>query len=337
MELRAQHSHHAALDAGRGIAAIAVLLYHAGIVSGLGWLPRSFLAVDYFFLLSGFVIAGAYEDRLRDGRLSMAAFLKMRIVRLAPCALLGMALGAFGRVAAGQAIAAPELSGIFLLPALGLAILYPLNMPVWSLLLEACANVLHAVALSKAGLRTMAAILLVLGLFMLYMLVVDRNVNVGPFADQLPRALVRVLFGYVAGVMFWRYLRFRPSGGAWISMVAIAAVLLGVFPLPDLVVVTAALFVIFPMSLVTGLAPTGSRIGERLFLWLGAISYPLYAIHFPLLVLGRDVLRLNGGVSWAILSAFILATAWLVDLQFDRPIRLWLRQRRTVRGAVALT
>jgi peptidoglycan/LPS O-acetylase OafA/YrhL len=56
-----------ALDAMRGIAAVSVVFYHAGIHSGLPLLPHAYLAVDLFFVLSGFVIAHAYEEKLHHG------------------------------------------------------------------------------------------------------------------------------------------------------------------------------------------------------------------------------------------------------------------------------
>lgn len=80
------------LDGIRGIAALMIVLHHTGYYfSGLPF-ARSYLAVDLFFVLSGFVIAEAYSTRLKDG-LSCFEFMRIRIIRLYPLYLLGTLLG----------------------------------------------------------------------------------------------------------------------------------------------------------------------------------------------------------------------------------------------------
>lgn len=93
--------HYLALDAARGIAAIAVVLYHVQtyiypevVVTIMPHLfHRSFLAVDLFFLMSGLVIARSYEVRLLNGKMSFFGFFQTRLVRLWPLYLLGTILG----------------------------------------------------------------------------------------------------------------------------------------------------------------------------------------------------------------------------------------------------
>lgn len=64
----------------RGIAALAILLFHCGLVAGVELLPAAFLSVDVFFVLSGFVLGHSYEPRLRAD-LSIYDFLRFRARR----------------------------------------------------------------------------------------------------------------------------------------------------------------------------------------------------------------------------------------------------------------
>src|ERR1700761_6040207 len=80
------------LNAMRGIAAIGVVLFHGRALWHGAVAPHGYLAVDIFFMLSGFVIAHAYEERLRLG-LSVAEFAKIRIIRFYPLYALGLTLG----------------------------------------------------------------------------------------------------------------------------------------------------------------------------------------------------------------------------------------------------
>jgi peptidoglycan/LPS O-acetylase OafA/YrhL len=119
----------------------------------------SYLAVDFFFCLSGFVVAFAYERRLRDG-LGLAAFLSARLIRLYPVYLLATVVGLgfvlqgypFHSISFGLARFLLLIAGAFLmLPVHGRPspLLYPLDFPAWSLFFELCANAAFAVLIAK--------------------------------------------------------------------------------------------------------------------------------------------------------------------------------------------
>ena len=87
--------HFTALDGLRGVAALVVVIFHfmemvignySKLFIGHGW-----LAVDFFFCLSGFVIGYAYDDRI--GAMGIWAFLKIRLIRLHPLVVFGSVLG----------------------------------------------------------------------------------------------------------------------------------------------------------------------------------------------------------------------------------------------------
>jgi len=88
-----KQNHFLALDALRGVAAVSVMLFH---ISN-GWLPCGYLAVDMFFMLSGFVLAFSYEDRLRN-RMSFREFLLRRLIRLYPMIIAGSVAGLFSSI-----------------------------------------------------------------------------------------------------------------------------------------------------------------------------------------------------------------------------------------------
>ena len=92
----AQRQHFAVLDGLRGLAAIVVLFYHVSKVGGATTrlFAHGHLAVDFFFMLSGFVLAYSYDDRLKSERLAAGTFVRARAVRLLPMVLFGLPLGA---------------------------------------------------------------------------------------------------------------------------------------------------------------------------------------------------------------------------------------------------
>lgn len=141
------------LDGMRGIAAIAVMLFHeAGLYGARGSLSHSFLAVDFFLLLSGFVLARAFEPHLAAG-LTTRGFMAIRIRRLYPLMALGTVLGAIHALLDGQAgpdVAALLAMSLLYIPHLaGGAEIFPLNGPQWSLMIELLSNFAHASDLDR--------------------------------------------------------------------------------------------------------------------------------------------------------------------------------------------
>jgi peptidoglycan/LPS O-acetylase OafA/YrhL len=144
------------LDGIRGVAALSIVTFHEG--PWLGQLsPRAgYLAVDLFFVLSGFVIAEAYEGRLSEGSMTTLGFLKTRAIRFYPLFVAGIILGC-GEPAMSLALHRGYIvpvehdawwslvPGLFMLPCPPFAsstALYPLDSVFWSLLFEMLVNVL---------------------------------------------------------------------------------------------------------------------------------------------------------------------------------------------------
>lgn len=153
------------LDGLRGVAALIVLAYHHFDIYGTGnpaqsFINHGYLAVDFFFILSGFVIGYAYDDRWN--KMSTWGFFKRRIARLHPLIVFSSITGAmlfyYGMSEYFPLIKDAHAGQVLLLMVLGALMIpvtpsmdirgwneqYPLNGNAWSLLFEYCANILYA-------------------------------------------------------------------------------------------------------------------------------------------------------------------------------------------------
>jgi peptidoglycan/LPS O-acetylase OafA/YrhL len=167
-----------ALDALRGVAALIVAEFHYRVFFSNVFFTHSYLAVDLFFMLSGFVLSFAYQQRLDSGY-SVSTFLKTRAVRLYPLYFAGLIFGVVARVWTVREHG-HTLQGGFLLPfACSLLMLpviagpgypnpisFPFNFPMWSLFFEMVANVYHAVFLRRRSWIFLAAIMVTTVLYL---------------------------------------------------------------------------------------------------------------------------------------------------------------------------
>lgn len=316
------------------------------------WLPSSYLAVDLFFVLSGFVLAHAYGARLERG-LSALGFMVHRLIRLYPLYAVGTTLGiaAFlSQVAMGErsfVLGRFVLSGLgamFFLPVSPGAsvggVSFPFNGPAWSLFWELAVNVAFgALALKLEGRRlwmlvVVALAALVAGTFYYGDLATGWNWR------NFMGGGTRVGYSFFAGVLIyrlWRSGRLRPVMPTW----AASLVLLAVFAVPlDIAARTVfdlvAAMLIFP-ALIAASTSTRPSWLSRL---LGRASYGVYALHVPIMWLGvLYVPELRGPAGTIVLPLAAFAAA----LALDRPetvLRAWLLRKYaglTARGPSALS
>lgn len=293
------------LDALRGIAAIVVVLFHLGLP-----IHGAHLAVDFFVMLSGFVMARTYEQRLRDGSLGAGAFMKARYKRLWGWMALGTTLGllaALGEYGWSGDLGLAWLLMVALVPAVNLpAAPYLLNLPLWSIVYELVANAAHAlglVRLRKAGLAWMAA----LCALALAAIIVTSGFPRGGFAEYHWLVLPRVGLAYVLGVLCYRLWGDSPPLVVPFSVAALAlpVYVLAVWLVPWQFAPLAFVLVLAPLMLFGGMqARFDSPRRLELASLLGAVSFPLYALHYPAIRL----LRLEWG--WAVLAVVGLAIWW---------------------------
>ena len=345
------------LDGLRGLAAILVVWFHQHM-AGISPFPDGvYLAVDLFFLMSGFVIAHAYEARLGQG-LGVWAFMRVRLIRLYPLYILGSAFGmivmlAFGRLSAFHGASVGEMlraiaSAIFMVPYVTPEVsvgLFPLNGPAWSLFFELVANLAYALIGPRLSSRMLGAICAAAGVLVVLAALRYGTLNLGHRTDGLWVGFPRVIFSFSAGVLLYRMhkagrlpkLAIHPL---WV--IAAAAILLllpakgpSAGPLAAAIVILA-----FPLLLIAGVGALtpGPRVGKA-FALSGEVSYPLYAVHGPLVVglmmAGRFWAWPLGPVQpWiGIVIAPVLAIFALgVSRVYDQPVRAWVSAWRPRRG-----
>lgn len=150
------HQRYQVLDGLRGLAALAIVIWHVPNWFPYLRLPTAHIAVDLFFVISGFVIAASYESRLRTG-LSVSSFMLIRVIRLYPFYLFGTLISIISLVLSffsHGTISEFHLAfwkaapfSAFMLPSPSFGIignLYPLNIPAWSLHFEIIINIIWA-------------------------------------------------------------------------------------------------------------------------------------------------------------------------------------------------
>jgi len=342
--------HFPALDGLRGIGAALVMLLHISCVDPLTTLfSRGYLAVDFFFILSGFVIGHVYEAQMTgpDAR-PLSRYVRIRLARLYPLMAVGLILGI---VNDGPKLSSDSLPLIILhvltLPSFWAhGLLFALNSPEWSLYFELVANFVHALVCRLLTIAVLLGIVIVSALLLIATALHFGSADVGVSGENFTGGFPRVAFGFFTGVLIhrlWALGRLpRISGGAWKALVLFPAVVLlaGLStlsrPLVDLVIIVG----VFPALLCLALGDALPRVFEGAALFSGRLSYPIYAIHVPIIALvarwvpfaGEDVATRLGG--WLLVLIVILAAAYCLERFYDRPVRRWLQtpgSRRLVR------
>lgn len=370
--------HYELLDGLRGVAALLVVFHHvfegyafAGSVNGVGdgtltHLNHGYLAVDFFFLLSGFVIGYAYDDRWQRG-FTLSNFFRRRLIRLHPMVVLAAVVGFAcyllqgcehwdgSSVPVSMAMLA-LLAAMFMIPAWpgasyevrGNGEMFPLNGPAWSLFFEYVGNILYGIVIHRLPTRLLAVATTVLGAILAWMTAGD-FVGAGMFGIgwtldgvNFWGGLVRMLFPYTLGMLMAR--RFRPArarGAFWIATIAMTALFMvpyipgktpvcwnGVFE-------AACIIIVFPILLWLGASDQTAGKRERAaYRFLSDLSYPLYIIHYPLFYLFYAWLirtkTYTLGQSWGYALLTVggsVALAWLAMRFYDIPVRRWLTQK----------
>jgi len=321
---------YATLDGLRGVAAVSVLLLHLER-PGFHMPPATYAAVDLFFLMSGFVIADAYEDRISKS--GVLAFLRARVIRLYPMLLVGLLIlpaycvVVFARHGMWHAtpwelLTALGASLLFLpshLPPSRLwdaRLLFPLDGPVWSLMLEMAVNLAYALFLPWLSRRVLALIVLAAGAALVIAQLRHGGVDLGWGWPSLWGGFPRATFSFFLGVLIYRLRLPRPAIS---PLLALAAAPL-LFYAPPLFTVLVG----FPLVLIA--ATTTDARGSRVMTAMGALSYPLYVIHFPLLHWIGWLLagRMPAWASIPVSVALVLLCAFAALKLWDEPVRRWL-------------
>lgn len=357
--------HYPILDGLRGVAALMVVLMHSLEVFDGGsrfklMINHAYLAVDFFFALSGFVVAYAYDDRW--SKMTKWDFYKRRLVRLQPMIIVGSVVGAalfyFQASPIFPLIAGTPVWKVFLLMVIGATLLpvpismdirgwqemHPLDGPAWSLFYEYIANILYATLIRRFS-KIVLSIVVALAACLLagYLLFGQEGDLIGGWSlnsQQLSIGFTRVLYPFCAGVLLCRLGKLIriPSAFWWCSLIMIV-----VFSVPRIGGehqvwmngLYEAIVVIFVFPLIVAMGAGGvihQPRSSRFCKFLGDISYPLYISHYPLIYTYTGWVTRNkipfgpqallAGLGVVILS-IVLAYTYLK--LYDEPVREWLK------------
>ncbi|AOY98954.1 hypothetical protein BKK81_06545 [Cupriavidus sp. USMAHM13] len=326
------------LDALRGIAALGVAVTHMPRVFDGVTVPNAHLAVDFFFQLSGFVIAFAYLKKIEEG-MSLGTFVRARVNRLYPIFLVGILLGVAVAVAAlafggagmsvswsGRAFGCAVLPNLLMLPAFGCGVdnlIFPFNPPMWSVFHEFLVNIAFFLLIPLLRFR-----LLVLCLPpFLYLLLAPFVLGSGGFdfgfgwGDFLP-GFLRTAASFLVGVNIFLAADRRMSSSNLVGV--LLAVVTGAALYAShtgLIYESVMVVVVFPLVVWFGARYNPSHAGLAwLFVKLGSISYVLYAIHKPTYQLLYGALlkfapsligRAGMALGVAMLAGIVLLSWWL--------------------------
>jgi peptidoglycan/LPS O-acetylase OafA/YrhL len=330
------------LDGLRGVAALTVLVYHPFQYLKMGEaMPTAYLAVDLFFILSGFVMAHAYENALVSGRTSALHFMKMRVARLAPAAAIGTSIGAIATLintwgedwpTIMDGLISISLNFLFIPAGIdlnhsGRTMLFPVNPPLWSLFFELLVNALWCLCLVQDRRRAYLLGLLSAAL-LVYFNMKYGTLNIGWTFKMLIAGFFRVSFGFCCGLLIYHLKPKTPPTNTWANpaaSVAFLGIVLAASPgRHDFMWALLS----FPAMTWLSIKGTYNRVTDL----LGGISYPLYAIHSPIMILMDTVSeKLGGGLSKPVLAVTIISVsitlAYLIHRFWEQPMRMALQKR----------
>lgn len=312
--------HYELLDGLRGIAALLVIWYH--VFEAFATSPtdqkfnHGYMAVDFFFILSGFVVGYAYDDRWKT--MTVWRFVKRRFIRLHPMVVLGAVLGAItfyiqgceqwnGSAVPVTMLIVALLMNMFLIPAKpgagsevrGNGEMYPLNGPTWSLFFEYIGNLLYALVVRRFTTRQLALLVILsaasLSTFAIMNFSGYGHIGVGwtLAGNNLVGGFLRLSFSFSAGLLMSRI--FKPvkiRGAFWLCSIILAILLTLPYvggentPWKNGIYDSACTIIIFPILVYLGASgKTTDKITSRICKFLGDISYPVYVIHYPIMYL----------------------------------------------------
>jgi peptidoglycan/LPS O-acetylase OafA/YrhL len=336
------------LDGMRGVAALLVAVYHYRVHSG-AWNFPGYLAVDFFLLLSGYVIALSYERKLTDG-MPWHRFCEIRLVRLFPLYAAGLAFGMLlsvvGYLPPGLKLV-PEQERVYaaflnagLLPSPWGVLPFPFNNPSWSLFAEIVINVIFSAALFRFRSSYLLAGCAISAVLIANISHAPDYMNLGWNWATFWGGMARAAFAFPLGIVIFRNVNGR-SLPSWMSVptIVVLALLLLFTPLAQIRVAVelVTVFVLFPILLVVGAKCQPPRQLRRIFGLFGDVSYPIYVLHYPLVppaiaLAAYAKLAPKFAVLFFVLA--ILLVGWLAG-RADAAVRIRLSNRLRLRRSAA--
>ena len=362
--------HYEILDGLRGIAAVMVVMFHiletfSGGDHAKQLINHGYLAVDFFFVLSGFVIGYAYDDRW--SKMSLGDFFKRRLIRLHPMIIAGMLIGAImfyfqdspffphiHEVPVGTMMLI-MLIGFTLIPVpvsmdiRGWTEMHPLNGPAWSLFFEYVANILYALFVRRFSKTVLAVLVAIAGAALIHLALTSPHGDViGGWSlepTQLRIGFTRLLYPFFAGLLLTRVIRPGQikNGFLWCSALFIIVLSMPRVGTPGSHWMNGlydALSIVLIFPLIVYLGASGHIEGRfsKVNKFLADISYPIYIIHYPLIYtfmawVANNKISPSGPTLYPLIGvAFVLLVvtivlAYTISKLYDEPVRKWLTNK----------
>ncbi|WP_240229620.1 acyltransferase family protein [Devosia lacusdianchii] len=344
------------ITAARGIAASLVVIYHinayanGAITAAFPPLHYGILAVDFFFALSGFILTHVYRDAWRSGAYRHAGFMGKRFARVWPLhattllavALIVLAGGRFGLTPEWQPTASSFVLNLLMLNAESLTPELAWNQPAWSIGAEWFAYLLFPLFLltiDRLGNNALRALLCTL-VFVACAVASMQIFHVDLLELTYQGGVLRIIPSFLVGVAL-RYAFDDLLARGWgtngrlidigLTVGAAMLVIAGYLGLPNEVFWPIIIAMLLLLAL-RGQSAHPTMLRSRTLVWLGDISYALYLVHAPVLMLiygiGGKLLHANTTPALLTLgmAAFLasIVAAWLAHVVIERPAQSWL-------------
>jgi len=326
--------HFLILDGLRGVAAISVVVYHfmEFVVPDYhkNFIAHGHLAVDFFFCLSGFVIAYAYDHRIEQ--IGISNFLKLRFIRLHPLVIIGAIIGLITFIFdpfsnlysqyAGSKTLLMFVTSCLLIPFQMVPERYfnffHLNPPTWSLFWEYIANIFYVLVLFKLKNKLIWILVAVAAILLCYETYLSGYLGVGWGGDNFWGGGIRIFYSFLAGMLIYRSKWIIASKLGFISM---SCLLLLAFLIPfadqsNYFADPITVLLYFPLLISLGAGASLSKGLTKICKFLGDISYPLYMIHYPFMWLFLSYIEANKPTMRQMVVAIPVGTILLIGLSY---------------------
>lgn len=343
--------HFEILNGLRGLAAIVVVVFHFMEIViaefSENFIAHGYLAVDFFFCLSGFVVAYAYDNRIENMELN--TFIKLRLIRLQPLVVIGSILGLLTflldpyanlyAVYGFKETVLLFLASVFLIPYPVVSEryfnLFNLNAPSWSLFWEYVANLVYAIFLFKISRKLLVPLIVVAAAILFYLGWDVGNLLGGWSGGTFFEGLARIGFSFLMGLLIFR--------ANWIlknklGLLGLSALLMLAFLVPYDAYwngLVDPLLVVFYFPLIVALG-AGAHLTDglrQINTFSGDLSYPLYMTHYPFMWVFANYVTektpSNETLFWVIPVSIVLLTglAHGIGTYVDAPIRHILKNK----------
>ena len=355
--------HYEVLDGMRGSAAIMVVLFHI-MGMAVSWadsgqlLHHAALAVDFFFGLSGFVVAYAYDDRWKT--MSTGQFFLIRLVRLHPLVILGTILGLLSFLFDPF----PDNQKIFpmatVLKDVALACLlipynalpnrwsdtHSLNSPAWTLMQEYIGNIAYALVLRRLATWLLGIVVVAAAVLLALMAWRVNSVDQGAGWESFWGGPTRMGFSFTMGLWLYRVRDHFPKLRlGWGVLTVVLAALFAMPLVPQSIAHGNGMYeafvtiVLFPMIIVFGAHSNLGKVEMAICKLAGRMSYPIYILHFPFLLIYMNFVNFRkpapdvAYTAGAVVLVVVVVFSWLALTFYDEPIRKMLKPLTTRRKA----